>query len=591
MIGRVIKGKYKIYDKVGSGGFSTVYLGRNMDTNEIIAIKVLGEQHAREPRYVERFRREAGLAERLQHKNVVRILDHGIEDGQHFLIMEFVEGLTLDQIIERRGPLPIGEALSYIRQACAGLDAAHQAGVVHRDIKPANLMITPEGEVKIMDFGIARLESMAGLTQSGIFMGTPRYISPEMAQGTGADIRSDLYALGLLLYEMLAGSPPFGADNPWVVLRQQIEEQIPPLHQVRPDVPEWLEAVIARATAKDPARRFQSPSEMLAGIERQTASPAGVPPAPLARTRVPIAMEAQPAGRRVSRGLIWGLAGAAAVITLGLAALFVFGLGGGTPTATPLPSEVSLVPTATPAPLTTNTPIMVVVTNTAEDTPVLTATEPLPTDMPLPPPTELPPSDTPPPTVTPTATSTATPSETATPIPTRRPVTPTPSLLASNVRDFSGTQGTNGWKYLMENGRNSGNWKEMRFGDYKGKRCWLTDNWETDVRICGDGELTPGMSTRVAYEWRTDVARRVEVRIYAQKIDTRCGDGIQVTVQRIVDGQGSRTLESFRVAADDSRGVSKHYTVDVGPGVFLFAFVDIVENSQCDASRLSIEVY
>jgi hypothetical protein len=188
-------------------------------------------------------------------------------------------------------------------------------------------------------------------------------------------------------------------------------------------------------------------------------------------------------------------------------------------------------------------------------------------------------------------TPTASESATATPIPTRRPATATPSPLASNVRDFSGTQGANGWKYLMEDSRNSGRWKEMRFGDYQGRRCWLTDNWETDVRICGAGELAPGMSTRVAYEWRTDVSRRVEVRIRAQKIDTGCGDGIQVTVQRVVDGQGSSTLGSFRVSARDSTGVSKSYTVDVGPGVFIFVFVDIVGNSQCDASRLTVDVY
>ncbi|HSJ53869.1 MAG TPA: serine/threonine-protein kinase, partial [Anaerolineae bacterium] len=244
MIGRVIKGKYKIYDEIGSGGFATVYLGRNLDTNEIVAIKVLGDQFTREPRYVERFRREAELAERLQHENVVRILDHGVEGGTHFLVMEFVEGLTLDAMLERRGPLPIHDAVSYLKQALAGLQAAHVAGIVHRDVKPANLMITPGGNIKIMDFGIARMESMAGLTQSGMFMGTPRYISPEMARGAGADIRSDLYALGLLTHEMLTGSPPFDADNPWAVLRLQLEEDPAPLRRVRPEVPAWLEAVV-----------------------------------------------------------------------------------------------------------------------------------------------------------------------------------------------------------------------------------------------------------------------------------------------------------------------------------------------------------
>jgi serine/threonine protein kinase len=145
MIGRVVKGKYKIYDEVGTGGFATVYLGRNMDTNEIVAIKVLSDQFTREPRYVERFRREAELAERLQHPNVVHVFDHGIENGTHFLVMEFVEGLTLDTILERRQRLSVDETLSYIKQTCAGLQAAYEAGVIHRDIKPANLMVTPNG--------------------------------------------------------------------------------------------------------------------------------------------------------------------------------------------------------------------------------------------------------------------------------------------------------------------------------------------------------------------------------------------------------------------------------------------------------------
>ena len=194
-------------------------------------------------------------------------------------------------------------------------------------------------------------------------------------------------------------------------------------------------------------------------------------------------------------------------------------------------------------------------------------------------------------TLTPTATPTASGPDTPTPSATKKPATPTPVPLASNVRDFSGTQGANGWKYLMENGRNSGSWKEMRFDDYKGKPCWLTDNWETDVRICGDGELAPGMSTRVAYEWRTDASRRVQVRIQAKKTDTRCGDGVQVTVQRVVDRQGSQTLESFHIAAGDSKGVSKTYAVDVGPGVFVLVFADVGGNSQCDATRLTIDVY
>lgn len=437
MIGRVIAGKYKIYDEVGSGGFATVYLGRNMDTNEIVAIKVLGDQFTREPRYVERFRREAALAERLQHPNIVRVLDHGIENGMHYLVMEFVEGLTLDKILERKGRLAVGEVLSYAEQACSALQAAHQAGIVHRDIKPANLMITPAGSVKVMDFGIARQESMSGLTQSGIFMGTPRYISPEMAIGVGADIRSDLYALGLLTYEMLTGFPPFDADNPWAVLRQQIEVEPKPLRRVQPDVPSWLEAVVTRAIAKDPGKRFQTPAEMLSALKEHTATPR-----PL-RADVTEVGAAQPAVVARSPGrqqrLVWILAGAAVILILGLVALVVFGLGGGSNT----PAAIVVVsPEASSTPAPSNTAMIVVVTDTptgeTESLPVATeapAEEPTPlvTDTPLPEPTatrEIPPTDTPSPTASPTLVPTNTAQPTQAPTEPPQPVatsTPSPS--------------------------------------------------------------------------------------------------------------------------------------------------------------------
>ena len=421
MIGRVVKGKYKIYDEVGSGGFANVYLGRNMDTNEIVAIKVLSEQFTRETRYVERFRREAGLAERLQHPNIVRILDHGIEDKMHFLVMEFVEGRTLESILERKGQLSVEETLSYAEQACAGLQAAYQAGVVHRDIKPANLMITPDGTVKIMDFGIARMESAAGLTQSGMFMGTPRYISPEMAKGAGADIRSDLYALGLLIHEMLSGQPPFDADNPWAVLRQQIEVEVPPIRQVRPDAPAWLEAVITRAVAKDPTKRFQTPVEMLAALREKTPTPSHVPTVAPVRPAASTAMAVKAKPRRgTSKGLVIGLAGAAVLVVAGLVAFLVFGLGGGKATPTPTATEaVAQAPTDTPVPLLTDTPVVIVITNTPEPTAI--PTQPLPTDT-SPPPTE---------TLVPLPTDTVTPLPTNTQVPATKGPTNTPKPTAA----------------------------------------------------------------------------------------------------------------------------------------------------------------
>jgi serine/threonine protein kinase len=428
MIGRVIKGKYKIYDEVGSGGFATVYLGRNLETNEIVAIKVLSEQFTREPRYVERFRREAGLAERLRHPNIVRTLDHGIEGGLHFLVMEFVEGLTLDKILDRKGPLPIEETLSYVGQACAGLQAAYEAGIIHRDIKPANLMVTPDGRVKIMDFGIARMESLSTLTQSGVFMGTPRYLSPEMATGMGADIRSDLYALGLLTYEMLSGSPPFDAENPWAVLRLQVEAQPPPLRQVRPDAPPWLEAIVVRAIAKDPAQRFQTPAEMLVAIKERTSTPGWIPAAtPTVRRDEVTVLGTPDRERRRPSGLIPGLVGAAIVIAVGLAVFLIMVIGGGKVTSTP-------------------TAIVLVVTNTPEEAVLPTITEPLPaetnlppTDTPSPEPTataEPPPTESPQPTSTPIPSPTEPPPPSATPTP---PPTDTPPPTAAPTRASTNT--------------------------------------------------------------------------------------------------------------------------------------------------------
>jgi len=422
MIGRVIKGKYKIYDEVGAGGFATVYLGRNMDTNEIVAIKVLGEQFTRDPRYVERFRREAGLAERLRHPNIVRIFDHGVESGMNFLVMEFVEGLTLDKMISRRGGLPVDEVLSYAEQACAGLQAAYEAGVVHRDIKPANLMITPNGTVKIMDFGIARMEALSGLTQSGVFMGTPRYISPEMATGAGADIRSDLYALGLLAYEMLAGKAPFDADNPWAVLRQQIEVQPAPLHEIRPDVPPWLEAIIMRAVSKDPDKRFQTPAGMQAALRTRTAVSGGggvATPATGSPKAPPV--PATSADRERPTGLLIGLAVAAVVVAAALVALLVFGMGGDEATPTAVVGQLAgETQTLQPAGAVT----VLVVTNTPGQSarPSVTESEPTDTASPEPIATETQePTPTSPPTDEPTQEPTGTPRPSATPVPSNTP--------------------------------------------------------------------------------------------------------------------------------------------------------------------------
>ncbi len=286
MIGQTLKGTYKLYDKVGSGGFATVYLGRNLRTNQIVAVKVLKEESAEVPGMVERFRREAQLIQGLDHPKLVRVLDYGVEDGRHFLVMEYVQGKTLAQVIAERGPLPVEQTVRYVTQVCGALAHAHQRGIVHRDIKPGNLMVTPEGVVKVMDFGIAKIAAITALTHSGQTMGTPRYMSPEMIKGEPVDARGDIYSLGVVLYELLAGQAPFDAESPWTVMRQHIETPPRPIGELRRGLPAWLEAAVARTLAKDPAARFQTPAELAAALEMGRArmnagavSPS-VPPSP-----------------------------------------------------------------------------------------------------------------------------------------------------------------------------------------------------------------------------------------------------------------------------------------------------------------------
>lgn len=459
MIGRTLKGRYKIYDQVGSGGFATVYLGRNAETNEIVAVKVLSQELTVDSEYVERFRREASMAEHLRHPNVVRVLDHGLENGSHFLVMEYIEGLTLEQIRLRRGPLPIEESVSYAQQVCAGLQAADDQGIVHRDVKPGNVMITPAGTVKIMDFGIARADAYSGLTQSGVFMGTPRYVAPEIARGQRADIRSDIYSAGVLLYEMLAGTPPFVGDSPWAVLHQQMETEPTPLRILRADVPAWLDVVVARSLAKDPGQRFQTPEEMAAALRQGPtaprpitgAMPAAAPVVPPAAAKPPPPPSPEREGG-ASKAVVLALVGAVVIVAGVLVVLLVLAFGGDSPSTPPVQTLVVAREEGTGAAEEPGTaaPVVVVVTNTPEDsqtpdpasvatstlaeaqmtdvptetaalmvsdTPTHESTEPPPvTDTPTPELTDTPlPTGTPEPSAQPTKAPTNTPQPTATP--------------------------------------------------------------------------------------------------------------------------------------------------------------------------------
>ncbi|MCC7367946.1 MAG: protein kinase [Chloroflexi bacterium] len=275
LVGRTLNGVYRLVDLIGTGGFADVYLARDLRTNVTVAVKILHAHVAREAGLVQRFATEADVARRLQGPNVARALDSGQEAGiPPYLVMEYVQGLPLSEIIRRRGQMPVQEAVRLIDQALAALSEAHGLGIVHRDIKPANLMVDANGVVKVMDFGIARVLEQSGNTTVGHVLGTPAYMAPEQVAGQSVDFRTDLYAVGVVLYELLAGRSPFsGTSDPMVAMARVMNEAPTPVLSVRNDVPPGVAAVVDRALAKAPDWRFQSANEM-----RQALSQAMTPP-------------------------------------------------------------------------------------------------------------------------------------------------------------------------------------------------------------------------------------------------------------------------------------------------------------------------
>jgi tetratricopeptide (TPR) repeat protein len=264
---RTLANRYLILAKIGSGGMGTVYRARDARKGRAVAIKVLHGHLAEDPAYLERFRREAKIALALDSRHIVQVLDFGHEGESHYLVMEHVEGSSLRMLLRQRGSLPLEDALSIAIQVARGLEEAHSKGVVHRDIKPENIMVLDDGTAKVADFGIARVQELSSLTITGSLVGTVQYMAPEALTG-GADPRSDIYSLGIVLYQMLTGSPPFDAPTPWEVMRQHREEPPPPVRERAPDLPEAIEDLLDRCLAKDPEERFQSALELRRELER-----------------------------------------------------------------------------------------------------------------------------------------------------------------------------------------------------------------------------------------------------------------------------------------------------------------------------------
>lgn len=264
MKGKLLGNRYEIITKIGAGGMANVYQARCTILNRIVTVKILREELAEDKDFVRRFQMEAQAVASLSHPNIVSIYDVGEEDGLPYLVMEYVEGTNLKEMIRRRGALPPSEAISIGIQVCAALEHAHSKGIIHRDIKPHNILVTPGGRVKVTDFGLARVLSIpcATVTQSGTVMGSVHYFSPEQARGEEATPQSDIYSLGVVLYEAVSGKVPFQGDNPVSIALKHIQDDPPGLRNVNPAIPEELEKIIFRAMSKSPARRFQSAREM-----------------------------------------------------------------------------------------------------------------------------------------------------------------------------------------------------------------------------------------------------------------------------------------------------------------------------------------
>jgi serine/threonine-protein kinase len=266
--GRLFADRYEILGAIGKGGMGVVYRARDRQLDEVVALKLLrAEALASEPTLLERFKQEIKLARRITHRNVLRTHDFGEAGGVPFISMEYLEGVTLKELVRNRGALPLAVGLSFAKQMCHGLEAAHARGIVHRDIKPQNMLIIPEsGELKVMDFGIARPSQVGaqdpGLTIAGTVMGTPDYMSPEQGQGQTADFRADIYSLGVVLFEALTGQLPFRGETVPQVVIAHIQQAPPRPRSINPSLPAGLETAILRCLEKDPNQRWQSVSEL-----------------------------------------------------------------------------------------------------------------------------------------------------------------------------------------------------------------------------------------------------------------------------------------------------------------------------------------
>jgi beta-lactam-binding protein with PASTA domain len=282
VVGLVLEGRYRLEERLARGGMSTVYAGTDLRLHKTVAVKVMAEHLAHDPTFVDRFTREARAAAMLSHPNVVGVSDQGSDQGLVFLVMELVRGRTLRDLLTARGRLTVAEAFAVLEPTLAGLTAAHRAGIVHRDIKPENVLIGVDGVVKVADFGLARAVVGTGQTSQtgGVLIGTVAYLSPEQLERGRADARSDIYAAGIVLYEMLTGHPPYGGDTPLAVAYQHVHHDVPAPSDEVPGLPWAVDELVARTTRRDPAGRPLDAGAFLAELGR-VRKDLGIEPVPV----------------------------------------------------------------------------------------------------------------------------------------------------------------------------------------------------------------------------------------------------------------------------------------------------------------------